>query len=58
MMSAVVNVNKNNKKKNKTSGGRILQIFIKKYPQNVKCNVKRICIFHLILVGNNGVGER
>ena len=25
--------------------------FFKKYPQNLKYNVKRGCIFHLILVG-------
>ena len=25
--------------------------FYKKYPQNLKYNVKRACIFHLILVG-------
>ena len=25
--------------------------FFKKYPQKLKCNVKRGCIFHLIFVG-------
>ena len=25
--------------------------FYKKYPQNLKYNVKEVCIFHLILVG-------
>ena len=42
--------------------------YYKKYPQNFKCNVKRVCIYHLILFGipsilvlsvkNSGVRER
>ena len=37
---------------NVRSGGSILQIFIiKKYLQNLKYNAKRMCIFHLFLVG-------
>ena len=50
MILADVNANKN-KKNQKRSGGCILQIFIKKYLQNLKYNVKKICTFHLVLVG-------
>ena len=38
--------------RNKRSGGCILKIFLRNiYLQNFKYNVKRACIFHLILVG-------
>ena len=51
---------------NKRSNGCILQIIYKKYLQNLKYNVKRACVFLLIMVGiltililsvkNRGVG--
>ena len=38
--------------RNKRSGGSILQIFLRKvHVQNLKYNIKGVCIFHLILVG-------
>ena len=41
---------------NVRSGGSILQIFkIKKYLQNLKYNAKRMCIFHLFLVGISSI---
>ena len=50
MVSADVKANKNNK--NKRSGGFIFHTnFYKKYLQKLRYNVKRACIFHLILVG-------
>ena len=66
MISADVKAIKNNKKQNIWWPVSYLQIFIKKYLQNLKFN-ERACIFHLILIGivsililsvkSRGVGE-
>ena len=48
------NVKANKTKRNKISGGCILQFFVRSifiYLQNLKYNVKKVSIFHLILVG-------
>ena len=37
--------------KSKISGGLYLTSFYKMYVQNLKYNIKRACMFHLILVG-------
>ena len=38
-------------KTRKKTGSCILQLFTEVPTQNLKCNVKQACIFHLILVG-------
>ena len=39
-------------KRNKSSGWLYLTHICKKYLQTLKCIVKKVCNFHLILVGN------